>query len=63
MQTDLKSKGLSTYEYKSVAGPNGEKVFEAYVENKTPNAYRVIWCYGPGKGQITVLTVIPHPKE
>jgi len=60
MQTNLKSKGLSTHEYTSVVGPNGEKVFEAYVENKTPTAYRVIWCYGPNKGQITVLTLIPH---
>ena len=63
MQADIKSRGLSTHEYTSVTGPNGEKIFEAYVENKTPNAYRVIWYYGPSKGDITVLTVIPHPKD
>jgi hypothetical protein len=61
MQVDIKSKGLSTHEYKSVTGPNNEKVFEAYVENHTPNAYRIIWYYGPNRRQITVATVIPHP--
>jgi hypothetical protein len=62
MQTDLRSPGLSTHEYTSINGPSGEKVFDAYVANKTPNAYRVIWCYGPQQGKITVITVIPHPK-
>jgi hypothetical protein len=61
MQSIIKSKGLSTYEYSSVIGPEGAKVIEAYVENDTPNAHRVIWCYGPKRGQITVLTVIAHP--
>ncbi len=61
MQTNLKSKGLSTHEFSAVTGPKGEKVFEAYVENLTPNAYRVIWYYGPDAKQITVITVIPHP--
>lgn len=63
MSLNIKSKGLSTHEYSSVSGPSGEKLFEAYVENKTPNAYRVIWHYGPEKGQVTVLTVIAHPKD
>ena len=62
MQTNIRSKGLSTHEYTTVRGPDGTtKVYEAYVENRTPNAYRVIWHYGPKKGQITVMTVIPHP--
>lgn len=32
---------LQTHEYMSLCGPNGEKIFEAYVEQKTPAAYRV----------------------
>jgi len=39
----------------------GEKVFEAYVQNKTPGAYRLFWCYGPDKGQITLIAITPHP--
>jgi hypothetical protein len=61
MQTNLRSRGLHTHEYVSLKGPHGEKVFEAYVENNTPAAYRVFWYYGPAQGSITILTVTPHP--
>ena len=61
METNLRHPGLHTHEYTSLSGPNREKVFEAYVENKTPAAYRVFWYYGPGQGEITVLSVTPHP--
>jgi len=37
------------------------KVFEAYVQNRTPGAYRVFWCYGPEPIQITVIAITPHP--
>ncbi len=63
MQANIRSKGLSTHEYTSKAGPNGEKLFEAYVENNTPNAHRVLWFYVPGQGDITVINIIPHPKD
>lgn len=49
-----------THEYESLKGPNGEKVFEAYAEQKTPAAYRVFWYYGPAKGVITVIAITPH---
>ncbi len=41
-------------------GPSGEPVFEAYVENNTPGAYRVMWYYGPGRGVISIVYIIPH---
>jgi len=53
--------GLQTHEYSSLRGPSGEKVFEAYAQNHTPGAYRVFWCYGPGKGEITILSIVHHP--
>jgi hypothetical protein len=52
---------LQTHEFASLRGPNGEKVFEAYAEQKTPAAYRVFWYYGPTKGIITILAITPHP--
>jgi hypothetical protein len=52
---------LQTHEYFSLKGPNGEKVFEAYAEQKTPAAYRVFWYYGPAKGIITIIAITPHP--
>src|SRR5258708_27536246 len=47
--------GLSTHEYDSIEHPYeaGGKVFEAYVQNRTPGAYRLFWCYGSGKCEIT----------
>lgn len=53
--------GLNTHKYSSLEGPNGEEVFEAYAENKTPAAYRIFWCYGPNKNEITVLAITQHP--
>ncbi len=53
--------GLNTHKYLSIAGENGEEVFEAYAENKTPAAYRIFWQYGPGKNVITVIAITPHP--
>jgi hypothetical protein len=52
---------LQTHEYSSLEGLNGEKVFEAYAEQKTPAAYRVFWYYGPAKGIITIFAITPHP--
>lgn len=55
--------GLSTHEYTSIEHPFEEdgKVFEAYVQNRTPGAYRLFWCYGPESGEITILAITPHP--
>ena len=55
--------GLNTHEYDSLPHPFDPKgkVFEAYAQNKTPGAYRVFWCYGPGPGEITIIAITPHP--
>jgi hypothetical protein len=55
--------GLHTHEFTSIENPyrKGEKVFEAYVQNRTPGAYRLFWCYGPASRQITILAITPHP--
>jgi hypothetical protein len=61
METNLRHPGLKTHEYASLQGPSGEKVFEAYVENRTPGAFRVFWHYGPEQGILTILAITPHP--
>jgi hypothetical protein len=68
METNLLHPSLNTHKYDSIVGPNGEEVFEAYAQNKTPGAYRIFFIYGPdrtvGKKRIPVLTVIAitrHP--
>jgi hypothetical protein len=52
--------GLQTHPFFSLSGPNGEKVFEAYAQQKTPAAYGIFWYYGPGKDKITVLAITRH---
>lgn len=55
--------GLHTHEYSMLPNPfsPSDKVFEAYAQNNTPGAYRVFWCYGPDKKQITIIAITPHP--
>jgi hypothetical protein len=55
--------GLHTHEYHSLPHPYNkkQKVFEAYAQNRSPGAYRLFWCYGPGKNQITIFAITPHP--
>lgn len=62
METNLRHPSLNTHEYRSFKGPNGEKIFEAYAQQKTPGAYRIFWYYGPKDHQITIIAIIPHPK-
>lgn len=61
METNLRHPGLHTHKYEGYQGKNGEEVFEAYVENHTPGAYRIYWHYGPERGEITILAITPHP--
>ena len=63
LSTNARHPGLQTHEFTSIEHPYeaGEKVFEAYVQQKTPGAYRLFWCYGPGKKEITIIAITPHP--
>lgn len=63
LQLNPRHPGLQTHEFESMPNPyqRDQKVFVAYAQQNTPAAYRVFWCYGPQKGQITVLAITPHP--
>jgi hypothetical protein len=69
LETNLRSKSLQTHEYESLTRRCGIKVFEAYVQQNAPGAYRVFWHYGPdetGKDGsripvITIIAITPHP--
>lgn len=54
--------GLATHEFRGLEHPYDpkQKVFEAYVQNKTPGAYRIFWCYGPKPKQITIMNITAH---
>jgi len=63
LSSNPKHPGLQTHQYHSLQNPyeQQQKVFEAYAQDKTPGAYRVFWCYGPGKKEITIITITSHP--
>lgn len=36
-------------------------VWESYVENRAPSAWRIWWVYGPDADMLTIVAVGPHP--
>jgi hypothetical protein len=69
LETNLRARSLQTHEYQSLTRRYGIKVFEAYVQQKTPAAYRVFWHYGPDETSrdekripiITIVAITRHP--
>ena len=68
LELNTRHPGLHTHEYQSLTGANGGRIWEAYVQNETPGAFRVFFHYGPDEGagarRIAVLTIVsitPHP--
>jgi len=61
LEINLRHPSLQTHEFTSLKGPNGEKVFEAYAQQKTPGACRIFWYYGPERNQPTIVAITPHP--
>src|SRR5262245_36063312 len=68
LETNPRHPSLQTHKFKSLRGPKGEEVFEAYVQQHTPGAYRVLFYYGPDRMEderripvLTVVTMTPHP--
>ena len=55
--------GLRSHEITSLTARYGIKVWESYLENDTPKAGRLFWCYGPAKGDITIIGLEPHPDD
>lgn len=58
--------GLASHQYESFPADTDVKVWDSYVENRTPSAWRIFWRYGPseptaGQQVITVLAIGPHP--
>ncbi len=58
-----KHNSLATHEIKTLSKKFGMKVWQSYIENKTPSAGRIFWVYGPWKEEITVIGIEPHPED
>lgn len=63
LEHDLRHPSLNTHEFISFKGPQGQKLFEAYAQQKTPGAYRIFWYYGPDRNCITIASILPHPNK
>ena len=59
LQTDPRHPSLHTHEFESLSTVD-QKVFESYVQNRTPGAYRLFWV-DSGKNEITVVAITSHP--
>jgi hypothetical protein len=60
METNLKHPSLNTHKFDDVKSKLGD-VFESYAQNNTPSAYRIFWAYGPIRGELTIISITPHP--
>ena len=62
LQTNPRHPSLNSHVYDLIDHPFDPKakVFGAYAQNNTPSAYRIFWCYGPHKKQITIIAIVPH---
>ncbi|MEI8390511.1 MAG: hypothetical protein WCG23_11595 [bacterium] len=60
LEENPKHPGLHTHKNSSVKSPFGGETFQSYVENKTPGAFRIFWCYGPDKSEITIFAITQH---
>jgi hypothetical protein len=54
---------LASHEIDDLTRKYGLKIFQSYLENKTPAAGRMFCAYGPDKGDITILAIEPHPED
>jgi hypothetical protein len=54
---------LASHEIDALSRKCGFRVFQSYLENKTPATGRMFWSYGPDKGDITILGVEAHPEN
>ena len=63
LSTDPRYPSLCTHDIEALTKRYNLKVWESYVENNKPAAERVFWVYGPGREDITVIGLEPHPID
>lgn len=61
LQSNPRHPSLETHKFHGAFSPQGQDVFEAYAQQRTPSAYRIFFCYGPGRQIIQILAIMPHP--
>ncbi|MGH2617321.1 MAG: hypothetical protein ACRDJC_18975 [Thermomicrobiales bacterium] len=55
LEVNPRHASLKTHKYETLTRQMGVEVFEAYAQQDIPGAYRIFWCYGPERGDISVV--------
>ena len=63
LSLDPKYPGLVTHDIEALSKRYKRRVWQSYLENNKPAAGRVFWVYGPGKEDITIIGLEPHPDD
>jgi len=63
LANDPRHPSLNTHEITTLSKKFGYRVWQSYLENRTPKPYRLFWVYGPGKKQITMIGLERHPDS
>ena len=63
LSEDPRYPGLQSHEIAALSKRYGYKVWQSYLENRTPAAGRIFWRYGPPEKTIVILGVEPHPES
>ncbi len=59
--SDPRHPGLRSHKCSFLKTPEKKDLWESYVENRTPAAWRVYWFYGLAPGEITIVAITEHP--
>jgi len=63
LEVNPRHPGLNSHDIPPLTRRYGKKVWQSYLENRTPAAGRIFWVYGPDRGDITIIGIEPHPED
>lgn len=63
LERDPRHPGLESHDIDALTRRYGEKVWQSYLQNRTPAAERMFWVYGPERGEITIIGIEQHPES
>ena len=63
LRQNPKHPGLKSHNIDELTKRYGFKVWQSYLENRKPSAGRLFWTYGPGRLEITIMGIEPHPED
>ena len=63
LRQNPKHPGLRSHDIDELTKRYGFKIWQSYLENRKPSAGRLFWTYGPGRLEITIMGIEPHPED